>query len=80
MTEVWNHRAIRDKTGFIGIHEVHYTKSGRIVAWTESNVRVGEGSIGDLEITLNRMLACLERPLLEVYTYRGKKKLREVKP
>lgn len=63
----WNHRVIVNREGsedHYQIHEVHYDDEGKIEAWTENAVRVGEDSKDELRMTLHRMLRALSKPIL----------------
>jgi hypothetical protein len=66
----WNHRVIEfvdlDGKPWRSIHEVHYA-DGRPVAYTEGPAHVTwDTDEGDeaARLTLQRMLACLDRPVL----------------
>ncbi len=64
----WNHRVIeyRDPDGSIWrmIHEVHYDDDGRPVAYTERGAEVVGEDADEMRRTLERMLACLDKPVL----------------
>lgn len=38
---VWNHRILIDEAGFASVHEVHYSRGGVPVAWSEKPVVLG---------------------------------------
>ena len=64
----WNHRVLLHKgtdagEDYYGIHEVHY-EDGVPRAYTTNPVEVGGESVKSLKITLERMLRCLELPVL----------------
>lgn len=66
----WNHRVIARTDGdevLYGIHEVHYISddSDEDVMWTENPVRVVGSSVEGLRETLQRMLDCLDKPILD---------------
>ena len=68
MPSTWNHRVMLHKGADAGddyysIHEVHYD-DGRPVGYTEHGVDVGGNSVEELRVTLERMLRCLEQPVL----------------
>lgn len=69
----WNHRVIKhvydtpdgDQAVWYNIHEVYYNEDGTIWAHTE-NPTAGHGeTIEELRESLERMLKCLEFPILE---------------
>jgi hypothetical protein len=69
----WNNRVVRHKASSItkgdcdmlSIHEVHYDEGGNPVAVSELGVSVDGENLEGLKTTLNRMLACLEKPILD---------------
>jgi hypothetical protein len=65
----WTHRVIRkvyNGEDYFSIHEVFYDLSEKdTVGWTENPVEVAGESIEDLRVTLQRMLACLDKPVIE---------------
>ena len=73
----WNHRVLykKDKdTGFesFEIHEVYYSKKGKIQSWTESSVKpVGETK-KELKKELKYFKDALKKPVL-TEKYNGKK-------
>lgn len=63
----WNHRVVQSKTGdyiSFGIHEVFYNDDGSIHAYTEEPISVCNESLKELRETLERMLRCLDKPVL----------------
>jgi hypothetical protein len=65
----WNHRVIRlryDEGEYVyNIHSVHYNHNGDIKFWSSEPLVVGGDSTGDLQWVLNKMLSCLNKPVLE---------------
>jgi hypothetical protein len=66
----WNHRVVRHfseaEGEWLGIHEAFYDGlDGEKVLWTNDPVGVTGGSIAELRETLERMLRCLDAPILE---------------
>jgi hypothetical protein len=65
----WNHRVVRkrqDGETWLGIHEVFYDlpdESGP--AWTNDPIEVVGETIEELRDTLNHMLACLDKPIID---------------
>jgi hypothetical protein len=64
----WNHRVVRHfsetEGEWLGIHEAFYGLDDKVV-WTNDPVGVTGGSIAELRETLERMLRCLDAPILE---------------
>jgi len=64
----WNHRVVRQSKGdetWLGIHEVFYGEADESDAgWTENPVDVVGETIEDLRVTLERMIACLDKPVI----------------
>ena len=63
----WNHRVVKRIVGGYpeyGIHEVYYNDDGSIQGYTDRPVSVASSELGDLRVTLERMLACLEKEVL----------------
>jgi hypothetical protein len=63
----WDHRVVRKihhGEQSLGIHEVFYDEDAG-TSWTEDPVEVVGDSIEDLRETLERMLSCLEQPIIE---------------
>lgn len=65
----WNHRVVKVTEGdelFYGIHEAYYHKGeGEPYAWTDEPVApIGE-TLDELRIELERMLAALDKPVIE---------------
>lgn len=68
----WNHRVMRmtsegDGDSF-GIHEVYYNADGTVENWTERAIAVYGEDVEDLRWALDRMIACLEKPILDYET------------
>lgn len=64
----WNHRVMKRESGgetLYGIHEVHYC-GDEVEMWTSLPEPVVGESIEELRTTLTRMLAALDKPVLEV--------------
>jgi hypothetical protein len=67
----WNHRIVKfkssspDELDYFAICEVYYNTQGKPNAHTAEGVRVGGESIEELKLTLERMLACLELPIID---------------
>ena len=63
----WNHRVIQrivgDEVEF-GIHEVYYNDDGDVEGYTEQPVRVYGETLDELRETLERMLRCLDHPVI----------------
>jgi len=59
----WNHRVIFNGSTY-AIHEVYY-EDGKIEAWTEEPIRLIGESIEDLRVDLTRMLACLNKEVID---------------
>jgi hypothetical protein len=51
---------------FYSIREVFYDSDGTVMTYTAHPIKVEEQSIESLRITLNRMLKCLDNPILEL--------------
>ena len=66
----WNHRVMirhhegTDETS-MGIREVFYDDDGNIDAWTADDMDPHGETLEELRADLERMLACLERPVLD---------------
>ena len=73
---VWNHRVIRhrhvsgwDTPYFYVVHEVHYEIDGdseEIVAWSVEGLAPQGDTLEELRTALERYLAALAKPVLEV--------------
>jgi hypothetical protein len=68
----WNHRVIKsshleagEMIDYYAIHEVFYNDDGTIYSYTQNPVDVGGDNINELRETLERMLRCLDNPILE---------------
>lgn len=63
----WDHRVVRQIVHgeeWFGIHEAFYSLEGKTV-WTEKPVGVVGESIDELRETLERMMAALDRPVID---------------
>ena len=67
----WNHRVLVAEEHYgeyieksYAIHEVYYNPEGGIVGWTEKPVAACGDFLDGLHWQLDRMLACLSKPLL----------------
>ena len=75
----WNHRVIEfmdsDGTRFRCIHEVHYDDAGKPAAFTEDGATVmcsdSVGAFPGLRLTIERMRAALEKPVLKESDFIG---------
>lgn len=67
----WNNRVVRHKDGSLAIHEAHYSIPGATTGpcsiTTEPVIVYGE-TIQDIKDTLERMLRCLEKPIIDFET------------
>jgi hypothetical protein len=64
----WNYRVVRRTTNgetTYAIHEVHYSDDGDPQACTEAPIEIIESTPGDLRETVQRILACLDKPILD---------------
>lgn len=66
----WNHRVMRqhfDGTDEVtyGIREVFYNDDGSIDGWTAEPIDPHGETVEELRADLERMLACLDRPVLD---------------
>ena len=66
----WNHRVVErtivefgKPVKWLGIHEVFY--DGDSVGWTDEPVAVQGETVEELRETLHRMLAALDKPVIE---------------
>ena len=66
----WTYRVMRhhkaageDEEDWLAIHEVYTLDSG--VSWTEKPITVEGATKEELRASLQRMLACLDRPVLD---------------
>ena len=68
MKGTWNHRVVKvayEGETFFGIHEAYYGPGWDDLSWTEKPVApVGE-TIEELRHTLERMLAALDKPIID---------------
>jgi hypothetical protein len=66
----WNHRVVR-KNGMLAIHEVHYATPGASsgpCGTTVDPVDVHGETIEELRWTLEHMLRCLDKPIIDFAT------------
>jgi len=68
----WNHRVVKrivkdfgEDVEQLGIHEAFYGLDGEGVAWTDEPVVVIGETVDDLRETLERMLRCLDMPVID---------------
>ena len=64
----WNHRVVKTQDGAevcYGIHEAYYDDNGEVVTWTVRPVPVAGNSIQDLRKTLEQMLECLDKEIID---------------
>lgn len=65
----WNHRVIEyvdtDGSPWFQIHEVYYDAEGKPQAYTENPVPVHGVNVEEISKTLERMQACLSKPVLK---------------
>jgi len=80
----WNHRVIYHKAdcldnnpdlswdAYLAIHEVHYDENGDPISLTENPVDVGgtdgKDSLIGIKWTLEQMMECLNKPILDYET------------
>ena len=68
----WNHRLLAHKDGddvFFQIHEVHYDKNGIPNGYTSNGVSVGSDSIAGVKGVLEKMIKCIDKPILSVENF-----------
>lgn len=64
----WNHKVVRTQYNaevYYGIHEAYYDDTGKVVSWTMRPVEVTGNSIQDLRKTLEQMLECLDKEVID---------------
>ena len=64
----WNHRVVKTQYNAevcYGIHEAYYDDNGEVVTWTVRPVPVAGNSIQDLRKTLEQMLECLNKEVID---------------
>lgn len=64
---VWNHRVIKRSfrgEDFYQIHEVYYNDKKKPYLWTNDPIAPGGASLQELREELQRMLRCLDTPIL----------------
>lgn len=52
-------------TTLYGLVEVYYSKSGKVDGWTDFIDPNGWDNVEDLKVTLQKMLAALDKPVFE---------------
>ena len=64
----WNHRVVKTQYNAevcYGIHEAYYDDNRKVVSWTMRPVEVEGKSIQDLRKTLEQMLECLDKEVID---------------
>lgn len=65
----WNHRVIEfvepDGGPWLSIHEVYYDADGNPQTYTENAIGACGDSMEELTQTLQRMMACLSKPVMK---------------
>jgi len=69
----WNHRVMhhvyKSPTGieeeFFEIHEVYYDDNDKVDGYTKNAIAPGGNTVEELRAELQRMLDCLNKPVLE---------------
>jgi len=65
----WNHRVMRKKFPdgryWFSIREVYYDEDGKVDGWTVDDIAPGGETVKELRAELKRMLACLNKPVLD---------------
>lgn len=66
----WNYRIMRRKYPhqdeyYFEIHEVYYTKSGKVWSWSEEPCGPAGDTIGDLRSDIKLFRAALDKPILD---------------
>ena len=64
---MWNYRLIKTETGgedLLSIHEVYYTESGEIDAWSEKPIAISGETIGDVIVHVKAQSRALYKPML----------------
>ena len=64
----WNHRVVRAQYAtevWYGIHEAYYDDNGKVISWTMRPVEIAGNSIQDLRKTLEQMLECLDKEVID---------------
>lgn len=72
----WNHRVVRriypnthmDDSIVYQIHEVYYDENGAINSITSEPINIVEESVEDLKTTLQRIIKCLDNPIIDYDT------------
>lgn len=64
----WNHRVMADELiggeVYLEIHEVYYDENNVPYTYTEKPISIGSEDVSGLTWTINRMQACLKKPIL----------------
>ncbi len=79
----WNHRVIRHegpRGSWLAIHEVHYDAEGKVVGWAGHETAISGENLDELQVTLERMLRALKRPILTIVKRGMHKTLVEMRP
>jgi hypothetical protein len=69
---MWNHRVLAYQEGdetHYQIHEVHYDEQGNPIMYTENPVRVSAESLVGMLWVLDKMKACLYKPVLSMENF-----------
>jgi hypothetical protein len=64
----WNHRVFRKKHpsgDVLGIHECFYDEDGKVNGWTLDAIAPQGDNLDELRVELERMLKCLDEPILD---------------
>lgn len=61
----WNCRVVKFEDDWFEICEVYYDDNGKPIMQTEKGVSVCGENIEQLRVTLERMLECLDKPILD---------------
>jgi hypothetical protein len=57
-----------DDSIYYAIHEVYYDEDGKVNGWTEEPIRILAESLEDLKFTLERLVECFDKPVLDEET------------
>jgi hypothetical protein len=57
----WNYRLVKDRHGFISIHEAYYHKNGRMYAITTEPISIGGDNISEIRRVLRQIRKDVER-------------------
>jgi len=50
------------------LYEIYYNKDGKINGLTEEPIRISEETVDDLRKTVERLIKCLESPIIDYDT------------